>query len=67
MKSPEGKALIEKMVKKVDVVIENMAPGTFARLGFDYERLKELNPRIIFAQVRVSRQKDLTEITCPST
>ena len=52
MKSPEGKALIEKMVKKVDVVIENMAPGTFARLGFDYKRLKELNPRIIFAQVK---------------
>lgn len=52
LKSPEGKALIEKMVKEVDVVIENMAPGTFARLGFDYERLSELNPRIIFAQVK---------------
>jgi len=34
------------------VVIENMAPGTFARLGFDYERLKEINPRVIFAQVK---------------
>lgn len=52
LKSPEGKALIEKMVKEVDVVIENMAPGTFARLGFDYERLSELNPRVIFAQVK---------------
>ncbi len=52
LKSPEGKALIEKMVKTVDVVVENMAPGTFARLGFDYERLNELNPRIIFAQVK---------------
>ena len=29
-----------------------MAPGTFARLGFDYERLSELNPRVIFAQVK---------------
>lgn len=52
LKSPEGKALIEKLVKEVDVVIENMAPGTFARLGFDYERLSELNPRVIFAQVK---------------
>ncbi len=52
LKSPEGKALIEKMVKEVDVVVENMAPGTFARLGFPYERLAELNPRIIFAQVK---------------
>ncbi len=52
MKTPEGKALIEKLVKEVDVVIENMAPGTFARLGFDYERLSELNPRVIFAQVK---------------
>jgi formyl-CoA transferase len=52
LKSPDGKALIEKLVKEVDVVIENMAPGTFARLGFDYERLKELNPRVIFAQVK---------------
>ena len=52
LKTPEGKALIEELVKKVDVVIENMAPGTFARLGFDYERLSELNPRLIFAQVK---------------
>lgn len=52
LKSPEGKALIEEMIKKVDVVIENMAPGTFARLGFTYETLKALNPRIIFAQVK---------------
>ena len=52
LKSPDGKALIEKMIKEVDVVVENMAPGTFARLGFDYARLNELNPRIIFAQVK---------------
>jgi len=28
-----------------------MAPGTFARLGFDYPRLSALNPRLIFAQI----------------
>ena len=52
LKSPDGKALVEKLVKEVDVVVENMAPGTFARLGFDYERLNELNPRVIFTQVK---------------
>ena len=52
LKTDEGKALVEKLIESVDVVIENMAPGTFARLGFDYERLSAINPRIIFAQVK---------------
>jgi formyl-CoA transferase len=52
LKSDEGKALLTRLIAKVDVVIENMAPGTFARLGFDYPRLREINPRVIFAQVK---------------
>ena len=40
------------MIEKADVLVENMAPGTFARLGFDYPRLAEINPRLIFAQVK---------------
>ena len=52
LKSDEGKALLTKLIGEVDVVIENMAPGTFARLGFDYPRLSEINPRVIFAQVK---------------
>src|SRR6185312_3239161 len=40
------------MIAKADVVIENMAPGTFARLGFDWPRLHAINPRLIFAQVK---------------
>jgi formyl-CoA transferase len=52
LKSEEGKALLRRMIAKADVLIENMAPGTFARLGFDYPRLRELNPRLIFAQVK---------------
>ena len=52
LKSEEGKELLARMIENVDVVIENMAPGTFARLGFDYERLKEINPRVIFAQIK---------------
>src|SRR6201987_832813 len=36
LKSEGGKALLRRMIEKADVLIENMAPGTFARLGFDY-------------------------------
>jgi formyl-CoA transferase len=52
LKSEEGKALLRRLIAKADVVIENMAPGTFARLGFDWPRLSEINPRLIFAQVK---------------
>ncbi|MBV8577867.1 MAG: CoA transferase [Acetobacteraceae bacterium] len=52
LKSEEGKALLRRMIAKADVLVENMAPGTFARLGFDYPRLSALNPRLIFAQVK---------------
>src|ERR1700712_3556128 len=52
LKSEEGKALLRRMIGKADVLIENMAPGTFARLGFDYPRLAAINPRLIFAQVK---------------
>jgi formyl-CoA transferase len=52
LKTDEGKALLRRMIAKADVLVENMAPGTFARLGFDYPRLSEINPRLIFAQVK---------------
>ena len=52
LKDDEGKALLAKLIESVDVVIENMAPGTFARLGFDYQRLSAINPRVIFAQIK---------------
>src|ERR1700756_5384360 len=55
LKSDGGKALLTRMIGKADVLIENMAPGTFARLGFDYPRLSALNPRLIFAQVKGSQ------------
>ena len=52
LKSPQGKDLLAKLIETADVVIENMAPGTFARLGFNYERLRTINPRVIFAQIK---------------
>jgi formyl-CoA transferase len=52
MKNPKGKELLFRMIKKCDVVVENMAPGTFERLGFGWDILKEVNPRIIFCQIK---------------
>ena len=51
LKSPEGKEALERLIRVSDVVVENFKVGTFARLGFSYARLKELNPRIIYASV----------------
>ena len=52
LKSDEGKALLKRLIGEVDIVIENMAPGPFARLGFDFDTIHKINPRAIFAQVK---------------
>jgi formyl-CoA transferase len=40
------------MLKKADVMIENFAPGAIERLGFGYDVVREINPRIIYAQIK---------------
>src|SRR6059036_3117427 len=52
LKSARGRAIFEDLVKIADVVVENMGPGAMERLGFGYESLKTLNPRIIAASVK---------------
>src|SRR5256712_8410866 len=52
LKSARGRAIFEDLVKTADVVVENMGPGAMERLGFGYESLKTLNPRIIAASVQ---------------
>ena len=52
LKSERGLALVKDMAKKADVMIENMAPGTIERLGLGYDAVKELNPGIIYCQVK---------------
>lgn len=48
---PEGAAILRELVKQVDVLVENFAPGAIARLGFDYPTVKKLNPRIVMCSV----------------
>ena len=52
LKSPRGRAMFEALVKRADVVVENMGPGAMDRLGLGYAALRTLNPRIIAASVK---------------
>jgi formyl-CoA transferase len=51
-KSPEGKAIMEKLIREADVLVENFAPGAMDRMGFSWERIQELNPRLIFGSIK---------------
>src|SRR5262249_1528089 len=51
-KNPSGKAVLEKLVKYCDVLVENFGPGVLDRMGFTWERLQQLNPRMIVASVK---------------
>src|SRR6267142_2851067 len=52
LKSPRGVAIVKEMLKKADVTVENMAPGTIDRLGLGYDEVKKINPRIIFCSIQ---------------
>ncbi|MBI4295988.1 MAG: CoA transferase [Chloroflexi bacterium] len=47
LKHPKGKELAQRLVKRADIVTENFSPGTLEKLGFGYEELQKINPRII--------------------
>lgn len=51
-KTPEGKEIFEKLIREADVLVENFAPGALDRMGFTWERIQELNPRIIFGSIK---------------
>jgi crotonobetainyl-CoA:carnitine CoA-transferase CaiB-like acyl-CoA transferase len=48
LKAPEAKAALYKIAEKADVVLQNFRPGVMERLGFGYEDLRKINPRIIY-------------------
>ncbi|MFG1300955.1 formyl-CoA transferase [Xanthobacter sp. V3C-3] len=51
-KNPEGKAVLESLVRQCDVLVENFAPGALDRMGLTWERLSTINPRLILASVK---------------
>jgi formyl-CoA transferase len=52
MKSPDGKAVFVGLLKKCDIVMENFGPGVLDRLGFGWEKVHEINPRIVMGSIK---------------
>src|SRR5487761_1937871 len=51
-KNPKGKELLEGMIKVCDVLVENFGPGVLDRMGFSWERVHQINPKIIMASIK---------------
>jgi crotonobetainyl-CoA:carnitine CoA-transferase CaiB-like acyl-CoA transferase len=47
LKAPQGAAVLRRLLERGDVLVENFRPGGFARIGFDDERLRTLNPSLV--------------------
>ena len=48
---PQGKAVLEKLIRKADIVLENYRPGVMEKLGFSRARLIELNPKVVHCSI----------------
>ena len=51
LKRPEGRAAVERIVRRADVLVENFKPGVIGRLGFDYETVRGLRPSIVYCSI----------------
>lgn len=51
-KTPEGKRIMEQLIKDADVLVENFTPGAMDRMGLGWEYIHELNPRLIFGSIK---------------
>jgi formyl-CoA transferase len=52
MKSPEGKEVFVELLKKSDILMENFGPGVLDRLGFPWEKVHEINPRVVMGSIK---------------
>ncbi|MFG2514057.1 CaiB/BaiF CoA transferase family protein [Streptomyces sp. NPDC048584] len=50
LKHPEARKILEDLIRDADMVLEGFSPGTMSRMGLGYDRLRELNPRVIYVQ-----------------
>jgi len=51
LKAPEGRAILERLVSQADVLVENFRPDVKDKLGIGYERMREVNPRLVYASI----------------
>jgi formyl-CoA transferase len=52
LKNDKGKEIFTKLVETCDVLMENFGPGVLGRLGFSWENVQEINPRIVMASIK---------------
>lgn len=52
LKAPEGREIIYKLAATADIVLENFGPGTIERLGYGYDALKAINPKLIYVSLK---------------
>ena len=52
LKNETAKGIFEELVKQCDVLVENFGPGTIERLGFPWEKVHEINPKMIMCQIK---------------
>ena len=51
-KSERGKNIFSRLIEECDVMVENFAPGALDRMGFSWEQIQKINPRLIYASVK---------------
>jgi crotonobetainyl-CoA:carnitine CoA-transferase CaiB-like acyl-CoA transferase len=51
LKNPAAATIIKELIARVDIVVENYAPGVIGRLGFDYESVRKINPKIVMCSI----------------
>ncbi len=56
LRKPRAREIIHAMIPKIDVVVENFAPGVIADMGFGYPELSKINPRVVMCSVSVAGQ-----------
>jgi len=52
MKSPEGKEVLTRLLKTADIFVENLHPGAVDKLGFSWEEVHKINPRVIYGTIK---------------
>ncbi|MGC4982774.1 MULTISPECIES: formyl-CoA transferase [unclassified Streptomyces] len=51
-KTERGKQLLTELIRRSDVMVENFGPGAIDRMGFTWDRIREINPRIVYASIK---------------
>src|SRR5215467_3754854 len=51
-KTERGKMLLTELISRSDVLVENFGPGAVDRMGFTWDRIQEINPRIVYASIK---------------